>query len=353
MNPSFWSGRRVLLTGHTGFKGAWSAMMLRALGAEVYGCSLPPDDMSLFVAGGVAGDVHHAIGDIRDYAALKRVVDEAKPSVVIHMAAQSLVRRSYQEPVETYATNVMGTVHLLEAIRGLGGVDAVVVVTSDKVYENTGHGERHLEGDRLGGYDPYSSSKACAELLTAAYRRSFFGREGSAAVASVRAGNVIGGGDWAQDRLVPDAIRAFSTGESLRIRSPRAVRPWQHVLDAITGYLALAERLASKSADYSGAWNFGPTQDSEVPVETVVSKLVALWGGSAQWAIEPGDHPHESACLRLDSSKSLEKLGWRPSFDLDESLRLTFEWYRSFYERNDVRAVAQMQITKAIDVCCN
>lgn len=354
MRPEFWSGRRVLVTGHTGFKGAWTSMVLRALGCRVFGCALQPSEASgLFTAAFVDRDLHHCVCDIRDFASFKSAIEEAQPSIIIHMAAQSLVRYSYEYPIGTYATNVMGTVNLLEASRQVRGIQAVIVVTSDKVYENTEDMSRHRESDRLGGRDPYSNSKACAELVTDAYRRSYFHRSDSTLIASARAGNVIGGGDWALDRLLPDAIRAFMKGEPLRIRSPHAVRPWQHVLDAVSGYLRLAENLAQEGYQFANAWNFGPGEDSEVTVEAIVNRVASLWGRGARWERDHDDHPHESAYLRLDCSKAANFLGWQPNIDLDEALRLTVEWYRSFHDGGDVRALAQAQIEKACDVRSN
>lgn len=346
----FWAGRRVFLTGHTGFKGAWTAMLLRALGSRVFGYALPAaEENGIFNVASVSSDIDHCLGDIREYKAFADAIKEARPSIVVHMAAQSLVRKSYAQPVETYATNVMGTVHLLEAVRAMDGVEAVVVVTSDKVYENAGGGQAHREGDRLGGHDPYSNSKACAELVTDAFRRSFFNHEESPMVATVRAGNVIGGGDWGENRLVPDAIRAFMAGQPLSIRNPHAVRPWQHVLDAISGYLELVEYLVEGGKPFASAWNFGPGRESEVPVEAIVEKVISLWGPGAHWVRDGDDHPHESAYLRLDCSKSIDGLGWRPKIDLDEALAMTVDWYRALQDSRDMRTVTQMQIATMFD----
>lgn len=349
MDPAFWNGRRVFLTGHTGFKGAWTSLVLRRFGADVYGLALPPDnDEALFVKAGVENDVHHHIGDIRDLAAIRRAMDEARPSVVIHMAAQALVRQSYADPVETYATNVMGTVNLLEAVRHTPGIDSVVIVTSDKCYENTGSLWAYRETDPMGGYDPYSNSKGCAELVTNAYRQSFFRGPGLPRVASGRAGNVIGGGDWARDRLVPDAMRAFTAGQSLPIRNPDAVRPWQHVLDPVLAYLGLAQRLVASDSHLDEGWNFGPPPASAVAVRRVVDGLAQRWGGSAQWKQEGGEHPHEAAFLKLDCTKAHARLGWQPIFDFDEALDLTVEWYKASAAGRDVRAVTLEQIEKVL-----
>jgi CDP-glucose 4,6-dehydratase len=345
IEPGFWRDRRVFLTGHTGFKGAWMALVLKSMGAKVSGFSLPPeDDRGIFVAANVADDVHHHLGDIRDFASLRASLGEAEPSVVIHMAAQALVRRSYTAPVETYATNVMGTVHLLEAVRQQPTVKAVVVVTSDKVYENLNWSWGYREVDHLGGYDPYSNSKACTELVADSYRRCFFCGDGAARVATGRAGNVIGGGDWAQDRLVPDAIRAFSKGLPVFIRHPAAVRPWQHVLDPVLAYLLLAERLVKEGDRFAGSWNFGPSAASEVPVENIVQRLVRVWGEGASWTRDVGEHPHEAAYLKLDCSKAIHKLGWSAILRLERALSLTIEWYKAEQCGADMKAVSLDQI---------
>ncbi|MBI3699896.1 MAG: CDP-glucose 4,6-dehydratase [Afipia sp.] len=345
IDPAFWRGRRVFLTGHTGFKGAWMALLLRSLGAEVSGFALPPDDeRGVFVKADVAKDIAHRIGDIRDLADLQSAIAEAKPDIVIHMAAQSLVRLSYDEPIETYATNVMGTVNLLEAVRRVPGIQATIIVTSDKCYENTGSPEGYREHDPMGGHDPYSSSKGCAELVTSAYRRSFFHAGGATAIASARAGNVIGGGDFARDRLVPDLMRAFMAGEVVRIRNPNAVRPWQHVLDPVIGYLVLAERLVADRQKYSEGWNFGPHRESAQPVSVLVESLVKKWGGGAKWELDGGHHPHEAAYLGLDCSKAESKLGWKPLIGLDQALQLSVDWYRAFDKGADMRELTLRQI---------
>ncbi len=345
IDGAFWRGRRVFLTGHTGFKGAWMALLLRSFGAKVYGFALAPDsEHGLFVQARVARDVDHRIGDIRDLPQLQSALAAAKPDVVIHMAAQSLVRLSYREPVETYATNVMGTVNLLEAVRQVSGIEGVVIVTSDKCYENTGSAEGYRETDPMGGYDPYSSSKGCAEIVTTAYRRSFFQEGRAARVASARAGNVIGGGDWAQDRLVPDMMRAFIGGEVVRIRNPAAVRPWQHVLDPVLGYLVLAERLVRDDPGVAEGWNFGPHRDSAVPVSVLVETLVRQWGAGARWELDGASHPHEAAYLGLDCSKAESRLGWRPLIGLDQALQLSTDWYRAFNSGQNMRDVTLAQI---------
>jgi CDP-glucose 4,6-dehydratase len=349
IDPTFWSGRRVFLTGHTGFKGAWTSLLLRLLGAEIFGLALSPDsDETLFVKCRVAEDVHHHIGDVRDLATVRYALDEARPSVVIHMAAQALVRQSYSEPVGTYSTNVMGTVNLLDAIRHVPGIDSVVIVTSDKCYQNTGSIWAYRETDPMGGYDPYSNSKGCAELVTSAYRQSFFADKARPRVASGRAGNVIGGGDWARDRLVPDAMRAFIESRPVHIRNPNAVRPWQHVLDPVCAYLVLAEHLTTFNSKADEGWNFGPAAANGVPVRVVADGLVQRWGGSARWEQDGDDHPHEASFLSLDCTKAHARLGWQPLFDLDQALDLTVDWYKAFAAGQDMRAVTQEQIKKSL-----
>jgi CDP-glucose 4,6-dehydratase len=349
IDQAFWRGRRVLITGHTGFKGAWMAVLLRLLGAKVAGIALPPDShQGLFEIASVVEDIDHRIGDIRELSALELAIEEIRPSLIIHMAAQSLVRMSYDEPITTYATNVMGTVHVLEAVRQAACVDAVVVVTSDKCYENSGDARSFCESDAMGGRDPYSSSKACAELVTAAYRESFFHALDSVRVASVRAGNVIGGGDWARDRLVPDMIRAFMADEVVRIRYPSAIRPWQHVLDPLLGYLNLAQHLIHGPDDVEEAWNFGPGPESEVPVSVIVEQLARRWGSSATWRPEPGEHPHEAAYLKLDCNKAQKRLGWRPLIGLDLALEMTCDWYRAMAEGYNMRHFTIRQIESVI-----
>ena len=353
IRPEFWSGKQVFLTGHTGFKGAWASLLLRRLGADVHGYALAPGgERDLFLAAGVERDLHHTIGDICDPVALERALAASQAEIVIHMAAQPLVRRSYEAPAETYATNVMGTINMLDAVRRHKHVRAVVVVTSDKCYENIGQARGYRESDPLGGHDPYSSSKACAEIATASYRRSFFHSDGGAAIASARAGNVIGGGDWANDRLVPDAMRAFMAGAVLRVRNPRSVRPWQHVLDPLLGYLLLAERLMGDVQGWDESWNFGPLAASEVPVETVVNGLTRAWGGGASWEEEHTEQPHEAAYLKLDCSKARGRLGWRPLIGFDHAIQLTVDWYRALDRGQDMRAVTAGQIADMLDAAC-
>jgi CDP-glucose 4,6-dehydratase len=338
-----WSGRRVLVTGHTGFKGGWLSLWLHALGAEVTGFALPaPTVPSLFEAARIDALLSHVEGDVREMAAVRAAVEAARPEVIFHLAAQPLVRASYDDPVGTYATNVMGTAHVLEAARLVPGVRAVVCVTSDKCYENREWVWPYRETDPMGGHDPYSSSKGCAELVIAAYRRSFFSG-GGPAVASVRAGNVIGGGDWAADRLIPDLVRAFEMGRSPMIRSPDAVRPWQHVLEALGGYLLIAERLLAGDASFADAWNFGPSDDDARPVSWIVEHMRRAWGGGEPVA-DIAPRPHEAGLLRLDCSKVRNALGWRPALALEQALEWVVAWHRAVAQSGDARQVSLSQI---------
>jgi CDP-glucose 4,6-dehydratase len=337
-DPAFWSGRRVLVTGDTGFKGAWLALWLGELGATVVGLANGvPTEPSLWETARVSDVVEHHSGDVRDAARVNEVIEAAAPEVVFHLAAQPMVRRSYLEPAETYATNVMGTVHVLDAIRHVGSVRAAVVVTTDKVYDNREWPWGYREDEPLGGHDPYSSSKGAAELVTAAYRSSFFGADGTCAVASARAGNVIGGGDWGEDRLVPDVFRAIAAGAPVRIRNPHAIRPWQHVLNPLSGYLVLAERIWADRT-LAKAYNFGPSDDDARPVGWLVEQL------AVPSEIDDGPHPHEAHWLKLDSSLARTELGWTPTWDLAEGLRATADWYRAHREGSDVLALTRAQI---------
>lgn len=330
MMNDFWRGRRVLLTGHTGFKGGWLALWLKELGAEVHGLALAPEmPNSFFEACGLEQRIHSSIGDVRDAAIVRRTLEASKAEVVFHLAAQPLVRRSYHEPAETFAVNVMGTVNVLEAIRGCSAVRSAVIVTSDKCYDIQNSPKNYREDDRLGGSDPYSASKACAELVTHSYMRSFFDDSDRAvAIATARAGNVIGGGDLSPDRIVPDAIRSFSRDETLVVRNPSAVRPWQHVLEPLAGYLMLAQRLCVEGKQWSGAWNFGPDQGDAFSVADLVDMLIKEWGVGS-WRAEPrSDGLHESAFLGLDSHRAQTLLSWQPRLKLRDAVRLTVEWYR-------------------------
>ena len=342
VNAAFWSGRRVFLSGHTGFKGGWLSLWLDRLGARVHGYALPPPAQpSLFDAARIGDAAVSELADVRDAAALSAALVRAEPSIVFHLAAQPLVRQSYDDPLGTFSTNVMGTANLLEAARRCPGVEAVVVVTTDKCYENHEWPWAYRESDALGGHDPYSSSKACAELVCAAYRRSY---PGGAPIATARAGNVIGGGDWSANRLVPDLLQAFAEERSLAIRSPDAVRPWQHVLESLAGYLRLAERLAAGQPDAASAWNFGPADDSNRPVSWIADTLAGQWGGGAGWHRDGADHPHEAGILRLDSAKARQRLGWAPRWGLEEALSATLDWHRAWLRGADMRAFTIEQI---------
>lgn len=346
-----WQGRRVLVTGHTGFKGSWLALWLRQLGAEVAGLALPaPTEPSLFDRVRLQELVDHVEGDIRDPATVDAVVARVQPEVIFHLAAQPIVRTSYLQPVETYATNVMGTVHVLDAARRLGNVRAIVCVTTDKCYENREWVWPYREDDPMGGFDPYSSSKGAAELIIAAYRRSFFpGKDmaaGGTGLASVRAGNVIGGGDWALDRLLPDLVRAFERGVAPIVRNPGSVRPWQHVLEALGGYLMIAERLLVGDATVSEAWNFGPSEEDAQSVAWMVERMGALWGNVPPPVVEPSTSAlHEAHLLRLDCSKARSLLGWRPRLRLEEALAWIVDWHRRVGAGEGARETTLRQIT--------
>ena len=329
LDPAFWAGKRVLLTGHTGFKGSWLALWLQRLGAEVTGLALAPDTQPNLFTLAVADGMASQIVDVRDRAAVQACFAASRPEIVLHLAAQALVRPSYADPVGTYATNVMGTVHVLESARTTASVRAIVVVTSDKAYENREWPWAYRETEAMGGYDPYSNSKGCAELVVSAYRRSFFAQSG-VQVASARAGNVIGGGDWSVDRLIPDIVRAFEHGQSVEIRSPGAVRPWQHVLEPLAGYLTLAERLhGDDGAAFTEAWNFGPTDEDCRSVSHVIDQVTTYWGGDARWHRSETPQPHEANFLKVDSSKARARLGWDRRLRLADALAWTTDWYRA------------------------
>lgn len=349
MDSTFWHGKRVFLTGHTGFKGSWLSIWLHSLGAKVTGYALePPTKPSLFVQAKVAELVNSVDGDVRDAERLKAEMQKVLPEIVIHMAAQPLVRDSYKIPVETYATNVMGTVHLLEAVRGCQSVRAVVNVTTDKVYENREWVWGYRENEPIGGYDPYSNSKGCSELVTSAYRSSYFNPEDydrhGVAVASARAGNVIGGGDWANDRLIPDIIRAILAKEPVQIRNPHAIRPWQHVLEPLSGYMLLARKLYEQGSTHAEGWNFGPIDEDAQPVEWIVKRLCADWGGGATYEVDKGEHPHEAHYLKLDCSKARMCLGWQPRWGLETALEKVVSWTKACHEGKDLRSECMRQI---------
>jgi CDP-glucose 4,6-dehydratase len=346
MDRSFWLNKRVFVTGHTGFKGSWLSLWLAEAGAQVYGFALaPPTNPSLFdeacVAERLAG---HTIGDVRDFESISKAMASAQPEIVIHMAAQPLVRYSYTAPVETYAVNVMGTVHVLEAARQIGCVAALVNVTTDKCYENQEWHWGYRESEPMGGHDPYSSSKGCSELVTAAYRASFSGK-GGALIASGRAGNVIGGGDWALDRLVPDAFRALDNGETMIVRSPRAVRPWQHALEPLSGYILLAEKLAREGKDFARAWNFGPDEQSARSVGWILDHIQRRDKGLS-WTVEDSPSLHEANFLKLDSSMARAELGWRPRWSLKHALDKSIEWHLAWRAGADVQATCLAQIAE-------
>ena len=348
VKTSAWKGRRVLVTGHTGFKGGWLSLWLHQLGAEVTGFSLPaPTVPSLFEQTRLAELVNHVEGDVRDMDAVEAAVNAARPEVVFHLAAQSLVRYSYDNPIETYATNVMGTVHLLDACRRAQSVRAIISVTSDKCYENREWVWPYRESDSMGGHDPYSSSKGAAELVISAYRRSFF--ETGARIASVRAGNVIGGGDWATDRLIPDIVRAMISGERPLIRNPDSVRPWQHVMEALSGYLLIAERLLEERREFANAWNFGPSEDDAKPVAWIADRMLEMWGAEG-WDRPAGEQPHEAKLLKLDCSKARAALGWRPRLSLEKALEKVVDWHKSVADGDDAREVSLRQLREYDDL---
>jgi CDP-glucose 4,6-dehydratase len=342
MDGTFWGGRRVLVTGHTGFKGAWLTLWLASLGAEVTGLSASvPTEPSLYALAGIEADARAVEADVRDADAVRRAVAEAQPEVVLHLAAQPFVRRSYEEPAETWGVNVDGTINVLDAARQ-AGVPVTVVVTSDKCYDNREQRRPFVESDPMGGHDPYSSSKGAAELAVDAWRRSYAIR-----VATARAGNVIGGGDWGEDRLIPDIMRAAGAGTPIVIRRPDAVRPWQHVLEPLSGYLLLAQRLWEDEGAAEG-WNFGPDAAGAQPVSHIVERVTALWPDELTWEIDPGPHLHEAGFLALDSTKARERLGWAPRWDLDTALERIVEWHRGHRDGADLRALTLAQIDRYV-----
>lgn len=348
VDPGFWAGKRVFLTGHTGFKGSWLSLWLQTMGAKVTGFALaPPTTPSLFQVARVEDGMTSIIGDIRDAAALKDALVAADPEIVLHMAAQPLVRASYDDPVGTYATNVMGTVHLLEAVRAAAGVRACVVVTTDKCYENREWAWGYREDEAMGGYDPYSNSKGCAELVVSAYRRSFMTAQG-VALASGRAGNVIGGGDWATDRLIPDILRSVEADKPVLIRNPLAIRPWQHVLEPLSGYLVLAEALCRDPKAAADAWNFGPRDDDARPVQWIVERMCKAWGQGADWTRDESVQPHEAHYLKLDISKARAGLHWQPRWPLAETLDGIVAWHRAWLAGADMHDYCQGELARFI-----
>ncbi|MCF6764293.1 CDP-glucose 4,6-dehydratase [Thiotrichales bacterium 19S3-7] len=335
MNKAFWQDKKVLVTGHTGFKGVWLSLWLTQIGAKVYGYALSPNTTpSLFELLDMPSHIDHCIGDIRNLASFKERINTVAPDIIIHMAAQPLVRHSYQNPLETYETNVMGTVHLFEAVRQCPSVKVVVNVTTDKCYENKEWHWSYRENEPLGGYDPYSNSKACSELVTSAYRNSFFNVQGDqqhkTAIATARAGNVIGGGDWAKDRLIPDIIKSLIDHKAVIVRSPKAIRPWQHVLEPLSGYLLLAEKLWYDPINYASSWNFGPYDSDVKPVEYIVEYLANNWMSKAQWQLDEKINPHEASYLKLDSSKARAYLNWQPRWRLEQTLDFIINWYIAY-----------------------
>lgn len=349
IDRAFWNGKRVFITGHTGFKGSWLSLWLSSLGANVTGYALaPPTQPSLFELCRIDKMITSVIGDVRDSEKLLEAMHAIQPEIIIHMAAQPLVRDSYRNPVDTYAINVMGTVNILEAVRHCQGVKAVVNVTTDKCYENKEWIWGYRENEPLGGYDPYSNSKACSELITASYRNSFFNPEDYAkhgvAIASARAGNVIGGGDWAADRLIPDCIHALIHKETVIIRNPKAIRPWQHVLEPLSGYLLLAQKLYEEGTSFGEGWNFGPDDNDVKPVEWIVQKMCKQWGEGAAFEVDRGVHPHEANYLKLDCSKAKMRLNWYPKWGLEYTLEKIIDWVQSYKEKADVRNICLQQI---------
>ena len=349
VDPVFWRGKKVFLTGHTGFKGGWISLWLVSLGAKVTGYALEPNTTpNLFAVLAIDSLIEKShIADICDLPKLHQAMLEAKPDIVIHMAAQPLVSYSFANPVETYATNVMGTVHVLECTRTIESVRATVVVTTDKCYENKEWVWGYRENEPMGGYDPYSNSKGCAELVTSAYRQSYFSSQNSTnQVASARAGNVIGGGDWSEDRLIPDAIKAFEANKPLMIRNPLATRPWQHVLEPLSGYLILAQALYMQGSSFASGWNFGPVDADNRAVKDVVNLLISTWGETACWEIEGAEHPHEANLLKLDCSKARMQLGWTPKWDLGVATQKIVQWQKAFQAKENMQKVSLAQINE-------
>jgi CDP-glucose 4,6-dehydratase len=351
VNRAFWNGRRVFLTGHTGFKGSWLTLWLKKLGADVCGYALePPTQPNLFEQANVGAGLRSITADIRDFDRLRASIAAFDPQVLLHLAAQSVVRTAYENPIETYSANVMGTVHIFEAVRQLRRPCVIVNVTSDKCYMNREVVWGYREEEPMGGKDPYSNSKGCAELVTTAFRESYFPAASvsghGVALASARAGNAIGGGDWTKDQLIPDLVRSFASGESCLIRNPSAIRPWQFVLEPLRGYLSLAEKLSEKPEDFASGWNFGPVESDAMPVSWIADTLARSWGGSASWTRDTTWHPKEAHFLKLDASKAAAYLGWRPKVQLRLALEWIVEWYRAFESKSDMRCVTLAQIER-------
>lgn len=349
MNVDFWRGRKVFITGHTGFKGGWLSLWLQELGAEIMGYSLLPSTTpNLFEVASIGAGMKTIIGDIRDVNSLREAVKSFKPEIIFHLAAQSLVMKSYADPIDTYSTNFMGTINLFEAARGCDSVRAIINVTSDKCYENKEWDWGYRETDPMGGYDPYSNSKGCAELLTSAYRNSFFTKQG-VSLASARAGNVIGGGDWAEYRLIPDIFRALANGQSLNVRNPQSIRPWQHVLEPLAGYIALSESLYTSGSIYADGWNFGPNDEDVKTVGWIINHLSNELGGRIKCAHSEGSHLHEATYLKLDCSKAKNHLNWKPRWNIQEALEKIVDWHRAFIDGGDMRQFSIGQIDKYME----
>lgn len=351
MNKQFWNNKKILLTGHTGFKGSWLSLWLQKLNADVVGFSKSiPTNPSLFELANVEDGITSIIGNVCDYNELEKTIKEFKPEIIIHMAAQAILRESYKNPIETYATNIMGTVNLFESIRKVGNVKVIVNITTDKCYLPNESSKSHIETDRLGGYDPYSSSKACSELITSSYRNSFFNpkeyEKHGISIASCRAGNVIGGGDWAKDRLIPDIMKGIMNNQTIKIRNPNSIRPWQHVLDPLNGYLSLVEKLWISGSEYSEGWNFGPLENDEKPVKWIVEKLIEQCSKNIKYEIDDCYNPHEENYLRLNCKKANTKLNWIPKLKLEEGLKWITEWYSQYEENKNMREVTEQQIEK-------
>ncbi len=347
VNPEFWNGKKVFITGHTGFKGSWLSLWLQEMGAFVKGYALEPNTTpNLFTQANVGSNMDSEIGDITDLNLVTESMKSFNPEVVIHMAAQPLVRFSYQEPALTYATNVMGTVNVLEAARKCSNLKAIVSVTTDKCYENKEWAWGYRENESMGGHDPYSSSKGCAELVTAAYRKSFFNDENSAFLASARAGNVIGGGDWSDDRLIPDILRAFEKNEPVVVRNPLSTRPWQHVLEPISGYLVLAQHLYEEGSNVAEGWNFGPKDEDCKPVSWILDRMVTNWGNGASWELDINNNPHEAGYLKLDCSKAAMRLNWYPKWNLEYTLESIINWHQHYLGQKNIQELCLLEIAK-------